>query len=304
MNDNTNIINFANELTELTGQHIGLDHIHPSTEGRYYYIQAPKAGAPMLLNHYRGPFFIDIHPDDYDSLVSGKVSAHDYIVSANWQVGYYWGGGSMVGGGYYQPIDIIGRKDEVRRYFNILSCRGNRLASGYMPTEDVCKNCSVDNCPFSKFKQGSWDDEMDEYDPRRDLFKALCKRFEQENPGYTLRGFLCGGIHDGEIWIRPNGRYSEEEPISFLAYASNSVIQSLLMHETVPENWDEYANEFNFRIHKMFDSQTFEVTPETLEKAYEGYDYTKKAETKPEDDIAEEKVPLMARVMAFFKKMF
>ena len=126
-NNNVNVNNFATELSELIGQHIGLDHIHPSTEGRYYYIQAPKTGAPMLLHHYRGPFFIDIHPDDLEDISSGKVSAHEYITSANWQVGYYWGGGSMVGGGYYQPIDLVGRRDEVRRYLQILSCRGYRL---------------------------------------------------------------------------------------------------------------------------------------------------------------------------------
>ena len=301
-NINVNVKNFANELSELIGQHIGLDHIHPSTEGRYYYIQAPKSGAPMLLHHYRGPFFIDIHPDDYESIASGNVSARDFIASANWQVGYYWGGGSMVGGGYYQPIDIIGRKDEVRRYLQILSCRGNWLSSGYMPTEENgCNNCSVNNC---KFKHGSWDDEMAEHDPRLDLFKALCKRFEQENPGYTLCGFLCGGIPDGEIWIDPNGHYTEDEPFTFTAHASASVIRSLLMHETEPENWTEYAKSFQFRIHKMFDSQTYEVTPETLEKAYEGHDYTKKADTQPEDDITEENVPLLTRVANFLKNFF
>lgn len=304
MKMNINVSNFATELSELIGQNIGLDHIHPTTQGRYYYTQSPLVGAPMLLHHYRGPFFIDIHPDDFENISSGKVSAHDYIASANWQVGYYWGGGSMVGGGYYQPIDIIGRKDEVRRYFRILSCRGNRRASGYMPTAVRCADCSVNNCALSKFKQGSWDKEMPEPDPRLDLFKALCERFEQDNPGYTLRGFLCGNIPDEEIWIRPNGRYSEEEPLSFLVYASDSVIRALMMHEIVPENWNEYAKEFNFRIHKMFDSQSYEVTQTTLEKAFEGLDYTKKAKTEPEDDIYEEKVPLLTRVANFFKKMF
>lgn len=302
--ENANINNFAAELTELTGQSIILDHIHPTNKGRYYYTQAPKAGAPMLLHHYRGPFCIDIHPDDYMRIASGEVSAHDYIASANWQVGYCWGGGSMVGGGYYQPIDIIGRKEEVRRYLTILSCRGHLRSSGYMPTEDACNNCPVNNCPFSKFKQdGSWDSELQEPDPREDLFDALRKRFEQENPGYTLRGFLCGGIPDGEIWINPNGHYTEDEPFAFTAYASDSVIRSLLMHEIEPENWTEYAKSFQFRIHNMF-SQTYEVTPEALEKAYEGLDYTKNAKTEPEDDIYEEKVPLLTRVANFFKKMF
>lgn len=269
MNDNTNIINFANELTELTGQNIGLDHIHSSTEGRYYYIQAPKAGAPMLLNHYRGPFFIDIHPDDYDSLVSGKVSAHDYIVSANWQVGYYWGGGYMVGGGYYQPLDLVGRRDEVRRYLQILSCRGYRQSCGYMPSEKNCADCSVENCPFSKYKEGNWNAEMQEPDPRRDLFKALQKRFEQENPGYTLRDFCCGNIPEGEVWIHANSRFSAEEPFSFDLVVSESVIQSLLMHEIETENWTEYAKSFQFRIYNMFDKQSYDVNEGTLEKAFD-----------------------------------
>lgn len=300
---NVNLNNFATELSELIGQHIGLDHIHPSTEGRYYYIQSPKAGAPMLLHHYRGPFFIDIHPDDFEDISSGKISAHDYIMSANWQVGYYWGGGSMVGGGYYQPINIVERKDEVRRYLRILSCRGCRQSCGYMPSEKDCTNCHVENCPFSKYKKGNWDAEMSEFDPRVELFKALRVRFEQENPGYTLRGFLCGEIPDEEIHITPIGHYTEGDPFAFTAYASESLIQSLLMHETEPENWTNYAESFHFRIFKMFDSQTYEVSKGALEKAYEGLDYTKKANTQPED-VNEEKVPLMTRVLAFFKKMF
>ena len=209
----------------------------------------------------------------------------------------------MVGGGYYQPLDLIGRNDEVRRYLQILSCRGFQQSCGYTPSEKNCADCSVENCPFSKYKEGNWDAEMPESDPRVDLFNALCVRFEQENPGYTLRGFLCGGIPDGEIWINPNGHYTNNEPFAFTAYASNSVVQSLLMHETEPENWNDYANIFQFRIYKMFDSQTYDVTKETLEKAYEGLDYTKKANTQPEEEN-EEKVSLTARVMVFFKKMF
>lgn len=304
MNNNVNVNNFANELSELIGQHIGLDNIHPSGKGRYYYIQAPKAGAPMLLHHYRGPFFVDINPDDFEALASGNVSAHEYIVSANWQVGYYWGGGSMVGGGYYQPLDIVGRRDEIRRYLQILSCRGNCLSSGYMPSEKKCADCSVENCNFSKFKGKNWDAEIHESDPRRDLYKVLCKRFEQENPGYTLRGFLCGEIPDEEIWINPNGRYTEDETFTFTAYASNSVIRSLLMHEIEPKNWDEYAKNFRFRVHRKFEKQTYNVNAKTLEMAYEGLDYTKKANTRPENDMNKEKMPMLTRLMNFFKRKF
>ena len=297
--ENINIINFATELTNLTGCHIGSDHIYPSKDGRYYYIQPPKVGAPMLLHHYRGTFFVDIHPDDYKDIAYGRVSVRDFITSANWQVGYYWGGGSMIGGGYYQPLDLVGCRDEVHRYLQILSCRGYSQSCGYMPSEKECSQCFVENCPFSKYKGGNWNTEIQEPDSRLELFKALRRRFEKENPGYSLSGFICGSVPDGEIWIRPNGHYS------FLAKASMSVIQSLLMHEIVPEDWDEYADEFDFRIHKLFNSQTFEVTPETLEKAFEGLDYTQNAKTTGHDDegIYEKKVPLLMRVANFFKKM-
>lgn len=271
MKENTNIRKFAVELGYIVDQHIGLDHIHPSTGCREYYIQSPKVGAPMLLKHYRGPFFVDIHPDDYDRITNGEISAHEYILSANWQIGYYQGGGSMVGGGYYQPFDIISRKAEVRRYFKIISCRVNSHASGYMPTKEVCAECSVKNCPVSYYKKGNWDKEIPEVDPRCKLFDALVKRFEEEHPDYTLRGFLCGSIPDDEIRLSPN-RPRSGDP-SFTAYASNSVIQSLLIHEIMPENWEEYAGKFKFCIHKMFDSEVFDATKENVEKAFAEMDH-------------------------------
>lgn len=302
--NNINVNNFATELSELIGQHIGLDQIHSSTEGRFYYIQAPKAGAPMLLHHYRGPFFIDMHPEDFESISTGKISAHNYIMSANWQVGYFWGGGSMIGGGYYQPLDLVGRKDDVRRYLQILACRGGKKSHGYMPSEKKCTDCSVENCPFSKYKEGCWDVEIPESDPRVYLFNALRERFEQENQGYTLQGFICAKIPDGEIWIGPNIRYTEDDPFSFMTYVSQSVVQKLLMHETEPENWGDYAKNFQFRIHQTLDSNTLDVTKETLEKVYEGFDYTKKANMQFPEEMKKEKVTLISRVVAFCKKMF
>lgn len=305
INVNPNVTEMATELSELIGQRIGVEHIHPNKEDRYYYIQAPEPGVPLLLHHYRGPFFIDIHPDDYEKITSGLISPHDYIVTANWQVGYFWGGGSMVNGGYYQPMNLIKENAEVRRYLKILSCRGHYHSCGYMPTEENCNNCTIENCPFSKYKTGNWDNENQEHDPRRDLFKALCERFEKANPGYTFRGFLCGDIPDDEIWLNPNSHFTAEDPFELTAYASKRVIRSLLTHEIEPENWEEYASGFKFKIHKLFEPESWEVTPANLEKAFEGMDYVKKeSNTEPVNDMYDEKVPLMARISAFFKKMF
>ncbi len=254
-NNNSNQNNFVNEfvkeLSEITGQCIRLEHIHPSTEGRYYYIQAPRENAPMLLHHYRGPFFLDIHPNDWANISSGKISAHKYIESANWQIGFYLGGGSMLRGGYYHPYDIIDHKD-VRNYLKMLA------------------------------RHDYWDD-LSEPDPRVEFFEALSERFGQENPGYALKDFFCGEIPEREIWIRPTTRlfYRDGEPFAFKAYCSKNVIQDLLMHETEPGNWIDFAKEFQFRICKRF-GQTVDVTPENLEEAKRVWTTrTAKANTQP-----------------------
>jgi len=305
--ETVNIFNLAHELSALTGRSISAENIHANPQGRYYYTQAPKQGAPMLLHHYRGPFFVDMHPDDYEAIATGKIEPHEYIITATWMVGYYWGGGSMVSGGYYQPLDIVNRKEEVRRYLQILECRGHRISCGYMPTKEKCDSCDVENCPFSEYKRGTknWDAEIQEPDPRREFFKALAERFSAENPGeYGLKGFLCGSIPNGEIWLSPNGRYTEDQGFTFTAYAPSYLIRSLLMHEIEPDNWEMYAKNFSFRVRKMFDSEVLEATEENLKKVYEGMDYTIKKDTTPSNDLCEEKIPLKTRITEFFKNFF
>lgn len=307
-----NINNFATELSNIIGQPIGVDHIHAMSKGRFYYTQAPEAGAPMLLNHYRGPFFVDIHPDDLEKIASGEVSAHEYIYSASWQVGYYWGGGNMVGGGYYQPFDISGRKEEIRRYLKILSCRGRCNASGYKPTEELCTACHVESCPFSKYKEGLWENEMEEYDPRVDLFKALCRRFENQFPGYTFRGFLCSNVEDSIIILSPNGHYAEEEPFSFVVYASENVIRDLMMRKVTPDDWDEYVKDFKFQIKMMLSQACLDATEENVKASFADVDYVakkKQAETEPEPDISELLAKkgdegIIAKICGFFKNIF
>lgn len=269
MNEN-NMNLFTEELSTLVGKSIGRDHIHEGI-GRYYYIQPTKKGHPMLLNHYRGPFIVDIHPDDFKGLESGELDAHEFIHTANWQIGYYWGGGSTFGG-YYQPFDIVGHSDEVKRYFSILYCRGNRLSSGYMPTEDYCNACTVENCPFSNYKKGNWKTELNEHDPRINFFDTLKRRFEKEYPGYTLHGFFsafeCGSIPNNQIWIRSNGHYNDDAPYSFTAYVSAETIRGLLMREIEPENWDKYAESFMFLHAELSDENHDVVTMERIKEIF------------------------------------
>lgn len=302
--------NLACELSEIVGTTIGTTHIHVSKDGRNYYIQAPVEGAPMLLHHYRGPFFVDMHPADYKKLEAGEVSAHDYIISANWQIGYYWGGGSMVGGGYYQPFDIVNKQADVQRYFKILACRGGKLASLYDPSEESCNNCSVENCPFSNYKSGNWSNELQEEDPRCFLFQALLKRFENNFDGYTLKGFLCTSIiADDEILLVPNARYSEKEERSFIAYASESIIRALLMHTIVPEDWDTYAASFTFKMKKECwgSNEIFDVTLENVKEAIDMNDRTlKTAPEEVEEIYVEVDAPagIVGKIVSFIKNIF
>ena len=303
--NNKNLKLFAKELSNLVGQPITSQNIHANESGRFYYIQPTKKGYPMLLHHYRGPFFVDMHPDDLADLLNGKIDAIQYITNANWQIGYFWGGGSMIGGGFYQPYDIVKNKQETRRYFQILSCRGRRIASGHVPYKETCDQCFVDNCPFSKYKKGNWEDELKEFDPRVSFLEALVKRFEAEYPGYTIRGFLSSKIPDDQILVKANFHYGDD-PYSFLAYASENTIRSLLIHEVEPENWDEFANKFSFMHSEIGYTSQKPVSLEQIKAIFAEIDSknTNSQTQVVEDSIEDlpENKNFISKLLMFFKK--
>ena len=291
-----NMSNFATQLAEIIDQPIGLDHIHAGT-GRFYYIQPTKKGAPMLLHHYRGVFFVDLHPEDLAGLQSGEIDAEEYIKHANWQVGYYWGGGSMIGGGFYQPLDIIGKNYEVRRYLKVLACRGEYLSSGYMPTRTKCARCSVESCSFSPYREGCGVSGIREEDPRRNFFQTLLQRFEEEFQDYTLQGFLCGEIPDDELYLRANWRWRKEDEASFTVCASENIIRSLLMHEIVPESWEDFVKGFQFKI---FQEGAYKpATPKAVEEAFKALNATTEEEKKAEILMPPKKVSFLEKAKSF-----
>lgn len=288
MNNISNFENFANQLSAICGEHIGLDHIHEGT-GRYYYIQPAAKGAPMLLRHYRGPLFIDLHKDDLKGLQSGKLDANEFIRSANWQVGYYWGGGSMMGGGYYQPVDIVNRTDDLQRYLRILDCRTQSHSSGYMPDASECAKCTVENCPFCPYdcKEGCWKDEpIQENDPRIPVYKALTRKFEKLYPGYTIRGWLCsskdGSMPDNQAWVRANSRWDEKEQYSFMIWLDAKTVRGLLMHDINVEDADQFVQEYTFHHTEWNEEEHPEVTLEHIKELFskEGMDHPKEMEAK------------------------
>ena len=307
MKKSENMNTFAKLVSDIVGEAINPEeHIHIGS-GRAYYIQPTLDGAPMLLRHYRGSLFIDMSEADYNAINSGSIDAEKYVNSSNWLLGYYWGGGSMVGGGYYQPIDLVNRSEDVKRYIRILSCRTSRVSSGYRPTEDQCTNCSVKNCPFStaECNKGILENEtIQEKDPRHDIFKLVLEKFENQFPGYTLRGMLSafkdGDMKENECLVRANKRYQENDPYSFIIWFSSETIRGIMMRtisaediQKIVDNITFYHSTWDFKVEKDEDLKA--VTMESIAEIFSrpGMDYpAEKAKAKAEEEarIAAKKV--------------
>lgn len=228
--------------------------------------------------------------NDYNGIISGTIDAEKYVKSANWLVGYYFGGGSMVGGGYYQPIDIVNHSAEVKRYLRILYCRSYAFSSGYRPTEDRCANCAIKNCPFSSAEcnRGNWEDEyIREEDSRPEVFNLLSKKFESQYPGYTLRGFLssskAGSMQINNCIIRANTRWQDKDPYSFMIWLSAETIRGILMHTISMEDAKNIVNGIKF-YHSNWDvpvaegKELAEVTMESIKEIFERPDMDYPAE--------------------------
>ncbi len=257
-----NLEKLSKELGELLEQNISVANIRAST-GIFYYIQEPLPGAPILLYHHRSGFVVEMNEWDYESLKNGDISAEQFIQESNWQVGYYLGKGTMIQGAYYQPIDIIGRKDQVRRYLKIVKCRVDRSVSESVPSSEKCETCGVCKCPFN---DGNWADELEEIDYRKYFKNALTRLLKQVSPSYGLSTFLCADFEEESIYLVPNWHYPNE-PYMFAGYVSNQLIQELLMKSVEPDNWDEYVKKFNIYIQK----NDGEIVPFDLENTLQAF---------------------------------
>lgn len=313
---NENIINFARKLSIICGETICIDHIYEGT-GRYYYIQPTEKGFPMLLRHYRGSLFIELHKDDLKGLQSGELDEDEFIRSANWLVGYFWGGGSMIRGGYYQPLDIVNRTEELQRYLRILACRTNGVSSGYIPDTLRCERCTVENCPFCPYdcKEGRWEDEaIHENDPRIAVYRALTKRFENLYPGYTLSGWLSA-FTDGSTenaLVRANTHWNENDPYSFTVWLPSEIVRGLLSHTIQVEDVDQFVNNFKFHHTEWNEEGYPEVTIDHIREIFskDGMDYPveqkrrdaeEKARQEEEERIAAERAK--RRIFGFIYDM-
>ncbi len=264
-----NILEFAQEISKITGQKITEEHIIPTTEGHSSYIAPPSENSPYLLNSPYSYFVVELHPSDFDSIQNGKISPHEYIITANWLVGYFWGGGNMLKGAFYQPMELLKNQIKIRKYLQILYCRGLFFASRYKPSKETCMNCMIEDCNFSLFKDGSC--VIEEYDPRLDFFRILSKRFKSDYPGYTLLYFYANSkVPSTSIILLPRGRYSKDT-LGLAVYVSEETINDLLTRKVIPDF--DYVAKFKLLIGNDFSDKYLELTEENLKAVFSNVYY-------------------------------
>ncbi len=246
---------FSKIVSVLIGHHIYEEYIHTDEVGWYYYI--PKLGLkknhPLIMNHYRGHLFMVIPTADWQDLLNDKVSVGDYINNSQWSYGWYWGGGSLLHGSFWQPLEKRGIHETLRiaRYFEILGCRTHNRASGYTPDEERCKDCWVEHCPFSPFnkedEKASWENEIQEKDARKELFKLVEERISQQF-GFKAEACSPHGEKEG-IWLFPGSLkdtvtvYLPQDSLVDLLYEPEKYDLSKLVDEwtvsvCVPSHYD------------------------------------------------------------------
>jgi hypothetical protein len=283
----------ATIVSEKTGLHIHPDNIHKSGR-RFYYIPEADPGRPLFLHHYRGPFFIDLPQDDWKKLEKGEISPLEYVNTAHWNFGYYWGGGSMITGGYFTPLEFttgINDKEKIYRIMTILSCRGSFLASGYRPSKEECEKCNVSECPYSAVVEKAaplYSDVLRLPDNRRDFFKAVYD-FVLKEYGYELHGMCCSDmIPKDEIILYPN--YGER---TFELYIGDEFVKELLYNPYIEGyNWDRTVEIMKLSIGKRFDTQFMLIeSPEDFKHALVDFKILDKwdEEDRRRNELAEQK---------------
>jgi len=249
----------STRISELIGYPLGVDHIHhieADGTGWFYYIQRLKPGYPVLAMHYRGPLMLALPYQDFRRLCQDEVTVDDYIANSHFNYGYYWGGGGMISGGYWQPLEEgtgIHDTERISRYLKILGCRTHKVSCGYGPSETGCQQCQLDakTCPFSPLNEmGSWDNEVQEPDRRCELFDAIAARVRADL-GFEMIYRLSHNGPKNEVRLRPGWK-----PDTVKIYANSELLNDLLYYPTEDYDWQKMAQEFTIVIVRdVFDDE-------------------------------------------------
>ena len=176
---------------------------------------------------------------------SGEINPQDYVFNADWNIGYFWGGGSLLGGAFWQPMKL--HESETARYIIMLLCRTSYRSSGYLPNINRCMTCELEHCPLSsmdlKREGASWKNENPERDYRLDLFMAAIAKVERELgiPRKNLTGFIS---HNGEYISLGAVKCGKNIHMSLPVTILNDVL-----YDPRERNWDEILAEMGYQLY-------------------------------------------------------
>lgn len=285
----------ATRISALTGLEVGEEHVHESVS-RFYYIQEAKPGCAYLLHHYRGPFFVEINKEDWKSLQNDELSVEDYIDSVQWYFGYYWGGGSMVSGGFYTPLEGgpgIHNVELIYRIMTAIKSKGRQVSCGAALT-------TVEK------EEWAWAKENYLRDIRVFFFEQI-DSFVQKEFGYKLHGLCCDNYDEDEIYLTSN--FMER---TFSVNVSENLIQKILMGNFAtpdPSKMKIFVQKGFFRDRSRQVNSTEEFQEALVElgiihdwEVEESVNIRTSISTAndPEEDISEEN--LFQRIMRFFRR--
>lgn len=240
----------SKKISNLTGTAVTDRHIY-SDKGNpfHYYIRKLQPGRPVMCCHYRGAFMLVLPESDYGLLETGVKTVDGYIETSHWSYGYYWGGGSLLGGSYWRPLEDgagIHDTEKISRYMRLLQCRTAFRASGHQPMPEECQECHLcpQSCPCSPLKESAdWTNEVQEPDGRMDLFKALTERIKDET-GFAVNpsGLY---LHDGdmdEAYLLP----VSYKPNTVEIWLNNQLLNALLYAPDTSYDWADLASSLSF----------------------------------------------------------
>ena len=323
-------------ISERIGHNIATENVHTDETGWFYYIpkDSLKVNYPLILNHYRGPLFVVIPLQDMKRIEEEKISVLEYIDKAFWSYGYFWGGGALLSGVYWQLIEGgkpgINDKEKINRYLTILECRTHLRSSGYMPSEQRCGNCKVEHCPFSKFIEknydASWEKEIQEYDARVELYKSISRRIKEQfgldtvsilphnGDEHTMR--LYAGMEPGTVEVRVAQSLLMDLLYHPAMYDVDMVADDLAIEAAIKWHYDNNGQMINdqYKLLQPAEGEPIEVGSLyefwSLDQRFDWFT-SKKAETddfeieyEEDDDVEDALESVWDKVVNFFKNLF
>jgi len=245
---------------------------------------------------------------DYQRLEKSEITVDEYIETSHFNYGFLWGGGGLISGAYWQPLeDVPGIHDtnRISRYLRILSCRTGTRSHGHSPTAERCQKCQLDEtgCPYSPLNQtGCWDNEIQEPDGRVELFNAIGERLEKEL-GFKIGNVMSHSNDSGELLLFPGF-----EPNSVQAYVNKDLLNDLLYHPKEERDWMAMAQSFKITLGISWQPDRMAMDDDTSDKhefclGFWG-DKMPKAETQEPTDELDEADSKKTSPFAFMLKLF